>query len=41
MKECYGKRLIAKDECEECNLIEQCSIMTLEIIFEDKIVVVV
>ena len=41
MKDCYGKRLEDKDECEKCDLIEQCSIMTLEIIFGDKIVIVV
>ena len=41
MKECYGKRVENKDECEKCEIIEQCSVMTLEIIFEDKIVIVV
>ena len=41
MKDCYGKRTVAKDECEECDLIEQCSVMTLELIFKDKIVIVV
>lgn len=41
MKECYGKRLESYDKCETCDEIEQCSIMTLELIFEDKIVIVV
>jgi len=41
MKDCYGKRLENKDECNECEVIEQCSIVTLEIVFGDKIVIVV
>lgn len=41
MKDCYGKRTETKDECETCDIIKECSIMTLENIFEDKIVIVV
>lgn len=41
MKSCYGKRLKNKDECAKCKEMEQCSIITLEIIFDDKIVIVV
>lgn len=40
-KKCYGKRLESKDECEKCEQKKQCSVMTLEIIFGDKIITVV
>ena len=39
-KKCYGYRLENYDKCEECDEIMECSVMTLEIIFKDKVIIV-
>ncbi len=36
----YGKRYESYNKCEKCNEIKQCSIMTLELIFNDKVVII-
>ena len=41
IKECYGKRLENWDKCNKCDEIEECSVMTLEIIFGNKVVIIV